>query len=137
MRIQFKILALAWDAIPEIDIRRTPSLLVPLRDLVDAVALNQVLRELRHQGIPGFETPGGRDVRLVPEGMECVWVEGKLLWHEAYLDHGTDTVLQQAIIDLIDVREIVDRVSVLILVVDTDLVVQDGVEPDVLKICGF
>jgi hypothetical protein len=134
VRVKFEVRPFAWDAAPKIDVRLIPDFEVPLRNLVDAVTFDQVLGEMRHQSIPGFETFRRRDIRLVPEGVEGVWIEGQLLWHEAYFDHRTDTVLQQAIIDLIDIREIVDGISVLVLVVNTDLVVQDGVEADVFEI---
>src|SRR6202012_1397469 len=70
----------------------------------------------------------------VPEGMKRVGVEGQLLGHEADFDEGTDAVLQQAIVNLVDVSEVVDGVAVLVEVVDAHLVVKDCVEAHVLEV---
>ena len=67
--------------------------------------------------------------------MERIWIEGQLLRHEADLDNRPHAVLQQTIVDLIDVREVVDRVAVLVFVVDADFVMQDGVKAHILEIC--
>ncbi len=93
-----------------------------------------MLREMGHQLIPGFEAPGGRNILLVPEGVKRVRIKGQLLRHEADLDHRANTLFQQTIVDLIDIRKIVDRVAVLILVIDPDFVMQDGMKAHVLKI---
>src|SRR3954447_16971564 len=65
--------------------------------------------------------------------MECIGVEGQLLGHEADLDHRTYSVLEKPVIDLIDIGEVVDRVPVLILVVDADFIVKDGVKSHIAK----
>ena len=67
--------------------------------------------------------------------MERVRIEGQLLRHEADLDHGADTILQQAIVDLIDIGKIVDRVTVLVLAINPDLVMKNGMKANVLEIC--
>ena len=38
-------------------------------------------------------------------------LRGQLLGHEAQLDEGADSVFQQAVVDLIDVGEVVDRIA--------------------------
>ena len=65
--------------------------------------------------------------------MQRVGIEGQLLGHEADLDDRADAILQQAIVDLIDIGKVVDRVAVLVLVVDSDLVMQDGVKAHIAK----
>jgi hypothetical protein len=72
---------------------------------------------------------------LVPEGVKRIGIEGQLLWHEADLYHRANAELQQPIVDLIDIRKIVDRVAVLILVIDPNFVMQDGMKAHVLEIC--
>ena len=47
---------------------------------------------------------------------------------------GRTPFFKQAVVDLIDVGEVVDGVAVLVFVVDADLVVQDGVEADVSEV---
>ena len=66
--------------------------------------------------------------------MKRVGIEGELFRHEADLDDGLDAVLQQAVVDLVDVGEVIDGVAVLVFVVDADFVVKDGVKTDVLEI---
>ena len=94
-----------------------------------------MLREMGHQCIPGLETFWRRNILLVPEGVERVRIEGQLFRHEADLDYRPNSLLQKTIVDLVDIREIVDRVAVLVLVIDSDLVMQNGVKAHVLEIC--
>ena len=88
-----------------------------------------------HQRIPVFETFRWRHIRLVPEGVERVGIKGQLLRHEADLHDRADAVLQQAVVDLIDIGKVIDRVAVLVLVIDSDLVMQDGVKTHILEFC--
>ena len=71
---------------------------------------------------------------LVPEGVEGVGVEGELLGHEADLDDGADAGGEEPVVDLVDVGEVVDGVAVLVLGVDAELIVEDGVEADVAEV---
>src|SRR5262249_12096589 len=64
-----------------------------------------------------------------------VRIESQLLWHEADFYHWANTELQQTIVDLIDIREVVDRVALLILVIEPDFVMEDGMKAHVLEIC--
>src|SRR6185437_16432446 len=57
--------------------------------------------------------------------------------HEAQLDEGPYSVLKKPVIDLVDIREVVNRLAVAILVVNANIVVQNRVEADVLKLGGF
>src|SRR5882672_6943593 len=62
---------------------------------------------------------------------------GELPRHETDLDEGTHAVFQQAVIDLVHVGEVVDRVSLAVLVVYPHLVVKDGVKTHVAKVRGL
>ena len=135
--VQVEVAGLSGDAVPEIDVGFVPDFEVPLRYFVDSIAIYEVLGEVRHQIVPAFHALWRRDVRLVPERMECVRVEGQLLWHEADLYDGAHAILQQAVVDLIDVGEIVDGIAVLVFVVDAYLVVKDGVEANVAEVRYF
>jgi hypothetical protein len=66
--------------------------------------------------------------------MESVGIEGELLRHEADLDDGADAVGEEIVIDLVDVGEVVDGIAVLVFVVDSELIVQDGMEANVLEV---
>jgi hypothetical protein len=66
--------------------------------------------------------------------MESVGIEGELLRHEADLNDGTNAVGEEVVIDLVDVGEVVDGVAVLVFVVDSELIVQDGVEANVFEV---
>jgi hypothetical protein len=50
--IKIVIALVARNAVPEIDIRFVPYLEVPLRYFVDAVTIDQVLRDYRWTGVP-------------------------------------------------------------------------------------
>jgi hypothetical protein len=71
---------------------------------------------------------------VIPEDVEIIGIEGQLLRHEADLYDRADAVGEKTIVDLVDIREIVDRVTVLVFVIDTDLVVEDAVEADVAEV---
>ena len=67
-------------------------------------------------------------------------VGGKLLRHEADLDHRAHSFLQQTVVDLINIGEVVHRVAVLVFVIDFQFVMQYGVAADVTKsrcLCHF
>ena len=132
--VELEVAALVRDASPEVDVGLVPDFEVPLRDLVDAVALDEVAGEGGDEAVPLLVGLGRGDIGLVPEGVEGVGVEGELFGHEADLDDGADAVGEEAVVDLIDVGEVVDGVAVLVFVVDADLVVEDGVEADVAEV---
>ena len=71
---------------------------------------------------------------LVPEGVQGVGVGSELLGHEAHFHEGADLVFQEAIVDLIDVREVVDGISSGIFVVDSDFILKNRVETDEFEI---
>jgi DNA-binding response OmpR family regulator len=73
---------------------------------------------------------------LVPEGVNIL-AGGQLLGHEADFNKGTNSVLQQVIVDLVHIRKVVNRLSVLVFVVNSNLIVEDGVEAHVAKAGNF
>src|ERR1035437_1722225 len=74
--------------------------------------------------------------RLVPKGM--LNVSGrKLPRHKAKFDEGPDVALQQAVVYLIDIREIVASLTLVVFAIDSDFVVKDSVKTDILKVCNF
>ncbi len=131
--VELEVGLLRGAAGPEIDVGLVPDFEVPLRDFIDAVALDEVLGEGGHESVPFSVVLGRRDDLLVPEGV-VVEPRGKLFGHEADLDEGADAVGEQAIVDLIDVGKVVDGIALGVFVVDADVVIHDGVEADVLEV---
>ena len=128
MVIEIEVGLLARDAVPEIDVGFVPDFEVPLRDFVDAIAIDEVLGEVGHQVVPSLHALRRRNILLVPEGMKGIGIEGELLGHEADFDEGPHAVFEQAVVDLVDVGEVVDGIAMLVFVVDADFIVEDGVE---------
>src|ERR1700740_2481988 len=54
---------------PEIKVGLVPNFEIPLADFLDAVALDQMFRQLRDQIIPFTPILWRRDVRFVPKGV--------------------------------------------------------------------
>jgi hypothetical protein len=63
----------------------------------------------------------------------CILVRRQLLGHKAQFDERTHAVVQQAVVDLIDIGKVVLGMSLGVFVVDSDFIVEDGVEADVLE----
>src|SRR5260370_33197988 len=118
---------------PEVDVRLVPDFEIPLRDFVDTVALDKVTREILDELFPLAPVLRRRDILLVPERMQRVRVGGKFLGHEAELDERTNMILQQAVVDLIDIGEVVDGAAVFVFVVEAGFIVEDGMEAVVFK----
>src|ERR1700757_368461 len=133
MVVELEVGLLCGTASPEVDVGLVPDLEVPLRDFIDAVTVDKMLREGGDKRVPLGVILRRRDDLLVPEGM-VVEARGELLRHEADLDEGADSVGEQAVVDLIDVGEVVDGVALLVFVVDAEFVVKDGVEADVPEV---
>ncbi len=91
-----------------------------------------MLSEGGDQSVPLRVVLGRRDDLFVPEGV-IIQARGQRLGHEADLDKRPHAVGQQAIVDLIDIGPVVDRVALCVLAVDAILIVEDGVEADVAK----
>src|SRR5260370_1863638 len=87
---------------------------------------------MRDKVVPLVPILWRRNDRLVPERMND-GLRGKFPRHEAQFDEGADMIFQQAIIDLIDVREIIDGFSGGIFIVHAGLVVENRVKTDVFE----
>src|SRR5260370_40620611 len=84
--VEFEVAFLSRDAAPKINIRFVPNFEVPLRNFIDAVSIDKMLREMSHQAIPLLHAFGWRHIWLVPEWMQRIWIKCKLLWHKANFD---------------------------------------------------
>ncbi len=131
--VQLPVSGLLRIARPKIEIRLVPDFKVPLRNLIDAVAVDQVPGELGDEVVPLIPVFGWRDVLLVPERMERVLVRRQFLRHETQFDERTNTVVQQAVINLIDIRKVVQGMTLGVFVVDSNLIMKNGMEAHVLE----
>src|SRR5436305_8386126 len=91
-------------------------------------------REYFDQLVPCLPVFWWRDVLLVPERVKSAGVRCELLGHEAELDEGADFVLEEPVVNLVDVREIVEGLARGVLIVKTNFIVKNGVETDVFEI---
>jgi len=151
--IELKVGGLFGIADPEVDVGLVPDFELPGGDFVEAVSLDQVLSEGGNHRVPERVVAGGRDIGLVPERVQGGGIGGHLLRHKAEFDVGANVVLEQAVVDLVDVGEVVDGSilrcttslpcglgeidSLAVGIVEADLVVEDGVETDGLEISGL
>src|SRR5215472_18853736 len=83
--IKLKISGLPGLTAPEIKIRLVPDLKIPLRNLPEAITLNQMPGEGCDHGIPLVPVLGRRNIRPVPEGVKH-FPRRQFLGHEAQLD---------------------------------------------------
>src|ERR1700738_4941016 len=74
--VKLKVAGLPGDAVPEVDVGFVPYFEVPLRYLVDSIAIYEVLGEVGHEIVPSLHALRRGDVRLLPEGVECIGGEG-------------------------------------------------------------
>src|SRR4030088_1015870 len=91
--VQFEVAFLSRDAAPKINIRFVPYFEVPLRNFVDAVSIDKVLREMSHQAIPLLHAFWWRHIWLIPEWMQRIWVKCELLWHKAHFHDWAYSIL--------------------------------------------
>ncbi len=119
---------------PEINVGLVPDLKVPLGNFLNTVTLDEMLREMRDHVVPATPILGRRDHRLVPERVHGGRRHRKFARHETEFHERAHAVLQQAIVDLIDVREVVNRRTLLVFVVEADLIVEDGMKAYLLEI---
>src|SRR5262245_59445266 len=68
-----------WIANPEIDVGLVPHFEIPRRNFLQAVALHQMTREGFNHLPPAIPVLRGRNVLLVPEGVQSVGVRSELL----------------------------------------------------------
>src|SRR6266853_497624 len=71
-----------------------------------------------------------RNVRFIPERVQGRF-HGELPGHEAQFYKWTNTIFQEAVVDLIDVRKIINGLSLRILVVQSDLIVENRMKSDI------
>ncbi len=88
--------------------------------------------ELGNQVVPLSPILRWRDVRLVPKCLDDLF-RRKFLGHETQFDEGPDTIGQEAIVNLVHVGKVVDRLARIVLVVDSDFVVEDGMKANILE----
>src|ERR1700722_12981818 len=105
MVIQLEVSRLPRIAAPEVQVRLVPDLEVPLRYFSYAIAIDEMPRKLADQIIPLGIILGWRDVLLIPESMQRVLIGSQRLGHETQLNERTNTISQQAVINLIDIRK--------------------------------
>src|SRR6185437_13900652 len=125
VRIEIEVRFHARDTAPEVDVRLIPNLEVPLRNLINAEVLDQVLRECTDQTIPSLHALRRRYIRLVPERMKIIRIERQLLWHEANLNDRPHSLRNHVLVDLVDIGKVVKRLTVLIFVVHAELIMQN------------
>src|SRR5438309_317027 len=89
---------------------------------------------MSHQTIPLLHAFRWRDIWLVPEWMQCVWIEGEFLRHKANFDDGSYAIFFEAVVDFIHIGEVVNRIAVFIFGVDAYLIVQNGMKANIAKI---
>ena len=118
---------------PEADVRLVPHLEVPAGYLVDAVTRDQVAGEGGDHRVPLGVVLRRRAVGVIPELLQLVRVGGQCRRHEAQLDEGLHAVLEQAVVDLVDVGEVVADRAVRVAVHHAHVVVEDAVEADVAE----
>src|SRR5580698_4610228 len=118
---------------PKIQVGFVPNLEIPLRDFVDAVAIDQVFGERGDEVFPLAPILWRRHVGLVPESMQGV-MSSQLLRHEAQLNKRSHVFGEQTVIDLIDVGKVVRGATLAVFVIQTDFVVENRMEANVIKI---
>jgi hypothetical protein len=114
----------------DLEVRLVPDLEAPPRDLVDAVAVDEVPGEAGVELRPAIPVVRRRDDPAVLED-RLVGLAGEVARHERDLDHGVEARLEQPVVDALELREVVDRLAV-VLAVDAELVVQDRVGANAL-----
>ena len=121
---------------PEADVRLVPHLEVPAGHFVDAVARDQVLRKGGNHRVPLGIAFRRRDVGVIPEFLQRLRIGGELRRHEAQLDEGLDAAFEQAVVDLVDVGEVVADAAVGAALHQAHVVVEDAVKADVAEAGG-
>src|SRR2546423_14056811 len=94
-----------------------------------------MLNEVRNEIFPFIPILRGRNDRMVPKGVQHL-LGGELLWHKTQFNKRSHSILEEAIVNLIDVRIIVDGRTVAAFVVQTNFIVKDRMESNVFKSRG-
>src|SRR6476469_3357890 len=82
-----------------------------------------MLRKLCYKCIPLIPVLRRSDIGAVPERLND-FLGSQLSRHETEFDEGSYSIRKQPIINLIEVREVVDRLTLLVLVVNADLIME-------------
>ena len=108
----------------DLEVGLVPDLEAPARDLVDAVALDEVLGQVAAQRAPRLPVVGHADAGAVLEHRRFR-IRGELPGHERELDHRRVPQFEHAVVDGVDRREVVGAEAV-----DAEIVVEDRVGAD-------
>src|SRR5713226_3238658 len=74
-----------------------------------------------------------RDAGLVPKRMRRRRVRGQFARHEAQFHKRADAIFEQPVVNLVNVRKIVNGIAGIVFVVKPYLVMENGVKPDVFE----
>src|SRR5437899_12269659 len=95
-----------------------------------------MLGKSRNELIPFFPILRQGDIRLIPKGMQNI-VCGQLPRHEAQFDKRPNSTGQQALVDLVEAGVIIRRALFAIVLIHSDLAVENGVETHVFEISSL
>src|ERR1700677_1345539 len=94
-------------------------------------------RELENQLVPLSRIARGRHVWVIPERVRAR-SHRQFLRHETEFNKGTNSNLQQAVVDQVNPRKIQDQISGSVLsIIDTRLVFKDSMKSDILHVDDF
>ena len=118
---------------PEVNIGFVPILEIPLRNFLRTVTLDEVLGEVTDQVITFRVVFWRKDILFVPERMDGL-PRRQLARHETDLDERPHSVFEQPVVNLADIRKVVNRIAVFSFIVNAQFVMKDGVEADILEV---
>ena len=95
-----------------------------------------MLGKSRNELIPFFPILRRGDIRLIPKSVQDVF-RRQLARHETQLDKRPNSIGQQAVVDLVEVGEIIRGAPFAIFLIHSDLVVENGVETHVFEISSL
>src|ERR1700730_953394 len=134
MIVQIEIRHIFWIPHPEIKVRFIPYFEIPLCYLILAITLHQMPRKSLNQLLPFAPIFRRRYVLLVPERVLGIGIRRQLLWHKTQLDKRSHFIFKQSVINLVYIRKVVHRLSIFIFVVQSDLIVKNGVEANIFEV---
>ncbi len=107
-----------------------PDLEAPRSDLVDAVSVDEVPGECGDEVVPLAPLPWRRDDAAIREH-RLIWIAGEGRGHERQFDDWTDPEGKDAVVLLVDLREIEVQAPITVACNDSVVIVQDCVSVDV------
>jgi hypothetical protein len=66
-----------------------------------------------------------------------ILAQRQFLGHETNFNKGPHSVLQQAVVDLIDIGKVIDGMTLFVFVVNADFVMQDVMKAHITKLSDF